>query len=284
MSARTLFGGRGWYRFARNPLSLLGLGLVVGFVALALLAPWVTPYPRHAGTFVDFANASKPPGGSYWFGTDVVGRDVLSRVAFGYRISLQIGIVVLMIAVPIGVTLGLAAGFYGGPVETVIMRVTDIFLSIPPLVLALAILGVMAPTLTNAMVAISAMWWPWYTRLTYNLTRSLKHEAYVTAAAVVGASDAHLLAREILPNCVPSLLTKMTLDLGFVILIAASLGFLGLGVQAPAPELGSMVADGAKNLPDLWWLSVFPGLGILVAVLGFNLLGDGLKDLLDVEI
>lgn len=283
MTVRTLVDSRAWYRFSRNPLSLLGLALVIGVVLLAVLAPWVTPHPRHAGSFVDFANASKPPSTAYWFGTDVVGRDVLSRVAFGYRISLQIGIVVLMIAVPIGVALGLMAGFYGGWVETIIMRVTDIFLSVPPLVLALAILGLMAPTLTNAMIAISAMWWPWYTRLVYNQTRALKQEGYVTAAAVVGASDAHLLVREILPNCMPSLLTKMTLDLGFVILIASSLGFLGLGVQAPAPELGSMVADGAKNLPDLWWLSVFPGLAILVAVLGFNLLGDGLKDLLDVE-
>ena len=283
MSLRTLFNSRAWYRFSRNPLSFLGLGLVVAFMLLALLAPFLTPYPRHAGAFVDFANASKPPSAAYWFGTDVVGRDVLTRVAYGYQVSLQIGIVVLAIATPIGVSLGLIAGYYGGRIEMVVMRVTDIFLSIPPLVLALAILGVMAPTLTNAMIAISAMWWPWYTRLVFNLTRSLRNEAYVVAAEVVGASDAHVLLREILPNCMPSLLTKMTLDLGFVILIASSLGFLGLGVQAPTPELGSMVADGAKNLPDLWWLSVFPGLAILVAVLGFNLLGDGLKDVLDVE-
>ena len=275
---------RAWYQFSRNPLSILGLALMLAILLAALLAPFVTPYPRAASGFVDFAHAGEPPGSTHWFGTDLAGRDVLTRVVFAYRISLEIGLVVLLIAAPVGIAVGLVAGYYEGWVRTVLMRMTDVFLSIPPLVLALAILGVLPPTLGNAMIAISAMWWPWYARLVFSLTRSLRREVYVVAARVVGASDLHVMLREILPNCLPSVLTKVTLDLGFVILIAASLGFLGLGVQAPTPELGSMVAEGAANLPDLWWMTVFPGLGILVAVLGFNLLGDGLKDMLDVEL
>ncbi len=284
MNPAALFRSRGWYKFSRNKLSVFGLVLVICSILMAALAPVITPYPKHAGPFVDFANATKPPSADHWFGTDVVGRDIFSRVVFGYQVSLKLAVIVLAIAVPLGVLPGLIAGYFGGWWETVIMRVTDVFLSIPPLVLALAIMGFLQPTLTNAMIAISAMWWPWYTRLLYNLTRQIKNEDYVTAAEVVGASHWHILLREILPNCVPSLLTKMTLDMSFVILLAAGLGFLGLGVQPPTPELGSMVAEGANYLPSLWWLPVFSGLAILIAVLGFNLLGDGLRDLLDVDI
>jgi peptide/nickel transport system permease protein len=284
MNPVALFRSRGWYKFSRNKLSVFGLVLVIGFVSVAMLASVITPYPEHAGPFVDFANATQPPSLAHWFGTDVIGRDILSRVVFGYRVSLELAFIVLVIAVPTGVIPGLIAGYFGGWWEAVIMRVTDVFLSIPPLVLALAIMGFLEPTLTNAMIAISAMWWPWYTRLLYNLTRQLKNEDYVTAAEVVGAPHWHVLLREILPNCVPSLLTKMTLDMSFVILLAAGLGFLGLGVQPPTPELGSMVAEGANYLPSLWWLPVFSGLAILIAVLGFNLLGDGLRDMLDVDI
>ncbi|MDP6786788.1 MAG: ABC transporter permease [Rhodospirillales bacterium] len=284
MNPLAIFRSRGWYKFSRNKLSVFGLVLVIGFVSLAILASVITPFPEHAGPFVDFANATKPPSAVYWFGTDVVGRDILTRVVFGYRVSLELAVIVLVIAVPLGVVPGLIAGYFGGWWETVIMRLTDVFLSVPPLVLALAIMGFLKPTLTNAMIAISAMWWPWYTRLLYNLTRQLKNEGYVTAAEVVGAPHWHVLLREILPNCVPSLLTKMTLDMSFVILLAAGLGFLGLGVQPPTPELGSMVAEGANYLPSLWWLPVFSGFAILIAVLGFNLLGDGLRDLLDVDL
>ena len=278
-----IFGSRAWYKFSRNPLSVVGLGIVVVIVLAAAFAPFVTPYPQHARAFVDFANASLAPSSTYLLGTDVIGRDVLTRIIFGYRVSLMLGVVVLTIAVPIGVGLGLLAGYFGTRTETVIMRITDVFLAIPPLVLALAIMGFLEPTLMNAMIAVAAMWWPWYTRLVYNITRSLRHEGYVIAAEVVGASHLHMLLREILPNALPSILTKMTLDLGFVILIASSLSFLGLGVQPPTPDLGSMVAKGADYLPDIWWYPVFPGLAILVIVLGFNLLGDGLRDMLDVD-
>ena len=278
-----IFGSRAWYKFSRNPLSVVGLGIVVVIVLAAAFAPFVTPYPQHASAFVDFANASLAPSSTYLLGTDVIGRDVLTRIIFGYRVSLMLGVVVLAIAVPIGVGLGLLAGYFGTRTETIIMRITDVFLAIPPLVLALAIMGFLEPTLTNAMIAVAAMWWPWYTRLVYNITRSLRHEGYVIAAEVVGASHLHMLLREILPNALPSILTKMTLDLGFVILIASSLSFLGLGVQPPTPDLGSMVAKGADYLPDIWWFPVFPGLAILVIVLGFNLLGDGLRDMLDVD-
>lgn len=267
-----------------NPLSLLGM-ILVGFVVIvAAFADVLAPYPAHAGAVVDFVNANKPPSANYWLGTDVVGRDILSRIFYAYRVALGLGIVVLSIAVPIGVTVGLVAGYLGGWADYILMRITDIFLSIPPLVLALAIMGLMEPTLLNGMIAVTAMWWPWYARLVYNITRGEKVEGYVLAAEVIGASRAWVMFREILPNCVPAIVTKMTLDFGFVILIASSLSFLGLGVQAPTPDLGSMVSEGTRYLPDSWWLTVFPGLAILIAVFGFNLIGDVLRDVLEPDL
>jgi peptide/nickel transport system permease protein len=267
----------------RNPLSLIGLVLVALVVLSALLADLITPFPAHVGAVVDFSNFNKPPHWPNIFGTDLVGRDLFTRVIYAYRISLILGVVVLAIAVPVGVAIGLCAGYLGGWTEYLLMRLTDVFLSIPPLVLAMSIMGLLQPTLTNGMIAVTAMWWPWYTRLVYNIARSEKEEGYVLAAEVIGASKFHIMFREILPNCVPSVITKMTLDFGFVILIASSLSFLGLGVQPPTPDLGSMVADGAKYLPDSWWLTVFPGLAILVAVFGFNLIGDALREILGVD-
>lgn len=268
---------------ARNPLSLIGLVLVAVVVLSALLADFITPFPEHVGAVVDFSNFNKPPQWPNIFGTDLVGRDLFTRVVYAYRISLILGIVVLALAVPVGVAIGLAAGYLGGWTEYVLMRITDVFLSVPPLVLAMSMMGLLAPTLTNGMIAVTVMWWPWYTRLVYNIARSEKEEGYVLAAEVIGASKMHIMFREILPNCVPSIVTKMTLDFGFVILIASSLSFLGLGVQPPTPDLGSMVAEGAKYLPDSWWLTVFPGLAILVAVFGFNLIGDALREILGAD-
>ena len=267
----------------RNPMSLLGL-ILVGIVVLsALLAPWIAPYPDHSGAVVDFLNNNRAPSLKNLMGTDLVGRDILSRIMYGYQISLVLGVIVLAIATPIGTVFGLIAGYRGGWVEIVLMRIVDIFLSIPPLVLAIAMMGVLEPTLTNAMLAVTLMWWPWYARLVYSIARGEREEGYVVAAEVIGASTWHIIFREILPNCLPAIITKMTLDMGFVIIIASSLSFLGLGVQPPTPDLGSMVAEGARYLPDSWWLTVFPGLSILVAVFGFNLLGDGLREALEVQ-
>jgi peptide/nickel transport system permease protein len=276
--------GRNWYKFSRNPLSLIGLFTVSLVVFLAVFAPLVAPYPQHASAFVDFDNASLPPSRTYLLGTDVVGRDILSRIFFGFRFSLMMGGVVLALVVPPGVTLGLIAGYNQGTwLETVIMRVTDIFLAVPPLILALAITSVLTPNLFNAMIAVSLMWWPWYTRLVYGLASTLRNEFFVSSAETLGASKAHIIFKEILPNCISPVFTKMSLDMGWVILLGSALSFVGLGVQPPKPGLGTMVADGAKYLPDQWWISVFPALAIVLVVLGFNLLGDGLRDMFAAE-
>jgi peptide/nickel transport system permease protein len=281
MSATIAATHRLWRRFARSSVSVVGAGLVALVVLLAAVGPLVTPYPQHVGAFVDFANASQPPSLAHPFGTDLVGRDLMTRVMAGIRLSLLLAIVVLGLALPPGMAIGLAAGYRRGLVAEALMRTTDVFLAVPPLVLALAIMGFLEPTLTNAMIAVAAMWWPWYARITYSLARSLSEEPFVKAAVVVGAPGWHILFREILPNCLPTILTKATLDIGFVILIASSLSFLGLGVQPPTPDLGSMVAEGARYLPDYWWFPLFPGLAIMVTVLGFNLLGDGMRDVLE---
>ena len=271
----------GWRAFRRNPMSLIGLVLVAVVVYSALFADLIAPYPSHAGSIGDFAAMDAPPNGKYLLGTDTIGRDLLTRIIYGYRLSLEMAVVVLAITTPIGVVIGLVAGYLGPVWSYVLMRLTDVFLSIPPLVLAMSIMGFLEPSAIHGMMAVAAMWWPWYARLTYNLTRAEKQEGYVLAAETVGAGMPHILFREILPNCLPAIFTKMTIDVGFVILIASSLSFLGLGAQAPTPDLGSMVADGAKYMPDSWWLALFPALAILIAVMGFNLLGDGLREAAD---
>lgn len=276
--------GRAWYKFSHNPLSLIGLGSVLLVILAAMFAPFITPYPEHVKPFTDFANASTPPNGTYWFGTDEIGRDIFSRVIFGYRFSLLIGIVVLSIVVPVGVVTGLLAGYYQHTwIDTIIMRVTDIFLAVPPLILALSVASILKPNLFNAMLAVCLTWWPWYTRLVYSLTTGMRNEFFVRSAEVTGAGTGHILLREILPNCISPILTKMSLDMGWVIIIGASLSFVGLGVQPPRPGLGTMVAGGTRYLPDQWWISVFPALAIVFVVLGFNLLGDGLRDLFAAE-
>lgn len=272
-----------WYRFSHNPTALIGTAIVILAVLAAILAPYITPYPDHAGAVVDFRSRHLPPSGAHWFGTDNVGRDILTRSIYGLRVSLLLAFVVLAIAVPIGTVLGLVAGYFGGWTETVIMRVTDIALAIPPLIMALAVAAVLSPSLTNAMLAISALWWTWHARLVYSLTRQIRAQEYVEAAETLGASKFHILFREILPNCMGAIAVKTSLDAGFVILVGAALSFLGLGIQPPTPDLGTMVASGAGFLPNYWWESVMPGCVILILALGFNLLGDGLRDLFDVE-
>jgi len=270
---------KGWYRFSRNPLSVIGLVTLVVIVLAAVLAPYITPYPEHARPYTNFREASLPPSTTHFFGTDRIGRDVFSRVIFGYRFSLLIGVVVLSIGVPIGVTLGLIAGYYNGSwIEAAIMRVTDIFLAVPPLVLALAICAMLTPKLSNQMIAISMVFWPWYSRLVFAVASSLRNQFFVREAELTGASKPHILFKEILPNCFAPIMTKMTLDMGIVILVGASLSFIGLGVQPPKPGLGTMVAEGAKRLPGEWWSTIFPALAIVVVILAFNLVGDGLRD------
>jgi peptide/nickel transport system permease protein len=276
--------GRAWYKFSRNALSVVGATTVVVLVLLAIFAPYVTPYPKHAGAFTDFAHAKAPPSWQYLFGTDQIGRDILTRIVFGLRSSLLMGVVVLVLVVPPGVLLGLLAGYFQGTwIDTIIMRITDIFLSVPPLILALAVASVLEPNLWNGMMAVSLMWWPWYTRLVYGLGVALRNEYFVTAAEVTGASTAHIIFREILPNTLSPILTKMSLDVAWVIIIGSMLSFVGLGVQPPEPSLGTMIADGARYLPDQWWIAVFPALAIVVVVLGFNLLGDGVRDMFAAE-
>lgn len=272
-----------WYRFSRNPTAVIGATIVVICVLAAIFAPLITPYPEHVGAAVNFRARHLPPSAEYWFGTDNVGRDIFTRVVFGMRVSLLLALVVLGTAVPVGTVLGLLAGYFGGWVEISIMRITDISLAIPPLVMALAVAAVLSPDLVNAMLAIAALWWTWHTRLIYSITRQLRTQEFVEAAETLGASKFHILFREILPNCVSALAVKTSLDAGFVILVGASLSFLGLGIQPPTPDLGTMVASGAAFLPDYWWESVLPGCAILFVALGFNLLGDGLRDLFDVE-
>ena len=276
--------GRSWYKFSRNPLSVVGLVVVISLILIATFAPIVAPYPKHAGPFTDFAHAKVPPGLKYIFGTDQIGRDVLSRIIFGLRSSLLMGVVVLALVVPPGVMLGLVAGYFQDSwIDTVIMRVTDIFLAVPPLILALAVASVLKPNLWNGMLAVSLMWWPWYTRLVYGVSTALRNEYFVSAAEVTGASTAHILFREILPNTLSPILTKMSIDVAWVIIIGSMLSFVGLGVQPPEPSLGTMIADGSRYLPDQWWITVFPALTIVFIVLGFNLMGDGVRDMFGAE-
>lgn len=275
---------RSWRRFARNRSAVVGLVLVVGLVAVALLAPYITPFPHHVGPFVDFANTHRPPGGPYLFGTDEAGRDIFTRTIYGIRYALLMPLVVLGISVPVGVLLGLIAGYFKGFIELVIMRFTDMVLAIPPLALALAITAVLEPDLLNTMLALTFIWWTWHARLIHGIVSSLRSEDYIQACRVMGASRFHILFRELLPNCVSAIIVKTTLDIAFVIEIAAGLSFLGLGVRPPTPALGTMVANGVTYLPHIWWGAVFPGLAILLLVVAFSLLGEGLRDLLDVEV
>jgi peptide/nickel transport system permease protein len=272
-----------WYRFSRNPSAVIGAAIVVICILAAIFAPLITPYPDHVGAVVDFRSRHQPPSLEHWFGTDNVGRDIFSRAVFGMRISLLLALFVLGTAVPVGTVLGLLAGYYGGWVEIVIMRFTDIALAIPGLVMVMAIAAVLSPDLLTSMIAIAALWWTWHARLIYSITRQIRIQDYIEAAETLGASTFHILFREILPNCVSALAVKTSLDCGFVILIGASLSFLGLGIQPPTPDLGTMVASGAAFLPSYWWESVLPGSAILFVSLGFNLLGDGLRDMFDVE-
>ena len=274
--------GKNWYRFSRNTLSIVGLVIVAGMIISAIFAPWITPYPEHAGPFVDLEDTLQSPSLQHPCGTDEVGRDIFSRIIFAFRGALIMVVIVLTLASPSGIIMGLIAGYFQNTwIDTIIMRITDIFVSIPPFILALAVASVLKPNLENAMVAITFAWWPSYTRLVYGMTSSIRNEYFVIAADLTGASKFHILFREILPNCLSPVFTKMALDVGWIILIGASLSFIGLGEQPPTPALGQMVSDGTMYLPSFWWMTIFPAIAIVIAILGFNLMGDGLRDMLE---
>ncbi len=275
---------KAWYKYSLNKTSVVGLAIVVFVAICAIFQPLLAPFPDHAGAFVDFGNANTPPNAVNWFGTDGVGRDILSRIMYAYRSAFLLGMGCLVLVVPLGVCLGLVAGYWKGRwFSTAIMRTTDVFLSIPPLIMALCVCAIMKPTLFNSLLAISVSWWPWYCRLVYGMAASKRNEMYIKSAELLGASRLHILIKEILPNCLSSVFTKMTLDMGWIILTGATLSFVGMGEQPPTPALGTMVADGAKYLPGQWWVAIFPALAIMLIVLGFNLMGDGLKDMLSDE-
>ncbi len=260
---------------------MLGLGIIFFFMLFVIFGPMIVPYPEDAQGAVHLESKLLGPSAEHWFGTDEVGNDVMTRVIIGARVSLQIGLIVTGIAILIGVPLGMIAGYFGGWIEEAIMRFTDIFLSIPGLVLAIAIVGVLGPGISNVMLALSLVWWPGYVRLIQAKTISLKSSIYVDAARSMGASPLRIVFIHILPNCMSPIIVKASMDMGMAILMAASMGFLGLGAQPPFPEWGAMISVGRNYLPDWWWYSFFPGLAIYLTVLGFNLLGDGLRDILD---
>ncbi|WP_288900669.1 nickel transporter permease [uncultured Sneathiella sp.] len=267
--------------FRNNGAAMIGLLIIAGFMFLVIFGPSIVPYPEDALGATHIEQKLQPPSAEHWFGTDEVGNDVFTRVVIGARVSLQIGLIITGISMLIGVPLGIIAGYVGGWVEESIMRITDIFLSIPGLILAIAIVGVLGPGIGNAMLAISLVWWPGYVRLVQAKTLSLKSAIYVDAARSMGASKMRIVFVHILPNCLSPIIVKVSMDMGMAILYAASLGFLGLGAQPPFPEWGAMISVGRNYLPDWWWYSFFPGLAIFLTVLGFNLLGDGLRDILD---
>jgi peptide/nickel transport system permease protein len=267
--------------YARSASSMGGLALIALFLVVAAVGPWIVPYPEDARGAVHLDRKLQPPGAAHWFGTDEVGNDVYTRVVLGARVSLQIGLIITVLAALLGVPLGVVAGYVGGGPGELIMRVTDVFLSVPALVLALAVVGALGPGILNAMLALSLVWWPGYVRLVQSKTLALAHETYVEAARAGGAGGVRIVFLHILPNCVSPIVVKASMDMGSAILAAASLGFIGLGAQPPYPEWGAMISYGRNYLPTWWWYSAFPGLAIYLTVLGFNLVGDGLRDLLD---
>jgi len=270
--------------FAQNKLSIIGLLMILTLMFAAIFAPVLAPYPSHAEAGVYFDQAHEPPSLEHPMGTDTSGRDIFSRILFGARISLLMGVVVLSIAISIGVTLGLVAGYLGGTVNAVIMRVTDIFLAIPPTLLAMAVVAATGASLFNVMVAIAFSWWSWYTRLVQGEVLSIKENEFIESSRALGSGWIRTTFKEILPNVMSPITVKATLDMGFVILVGAGLSFLGLGAQPPTPTWGAMIAQGRNYVTSYWWIAVFPGLAISFAVLGFNFIGDGLRDVFDVDV
>jgi peptide/nickel transport system permease protein len=267
-----------WLALRGNPLALIGLAIVLGIVIIAATAPWLTDRSPYAQMLTD---RLLPPSEDHWFGTDELGRDIYARILYGSRITLSIVFLVSIIVLPVGLIVGTVAGYVGGLLETALMRVTDIFLAFPRLIMALAFVAALGPGIENAIIAISLTAWPPYARLARAETLTIRRSEYVMAAKLQGASSLRIIASHIMPLCLPSVIVRLTLDMAGVILIAAGLGFLGLGTQPPAPEWGLMVSKGRDFVLDQWWVAAMPGLAIFIVSLGFNLLGDGLRDVFD---
>jgi peptide/nickel transport system permease protein len=262
-------------------LAAVGAVLLLLIVLSALAAPWLAPYPQDGTTATHATESLLAPGGSHLMGTDQVGRDVLSRLLYGGRTSLFIAVVVLFLSAAVGVTLGVIAGYAGGVVRDVIMRVTDVFLAFPALLLSLALAVVLQPSVRTAILAIAATWWPWYTRLTASIASSIRSRGYVDAARCLGVAPVRVMLRHVLPNSLTPVLVQLSLDAGGVILTAAALSYLGLGAQEPTSEWGLMVEQGQSLFTTDWWVVTFPGLAILLTAFSFNVLGEGLRAALD---
>ena len=272
---RLYFGCR---RFAENPLAMIGLGILVLLLLVAIFAPWIAPYQMNDQ---NLGRRLLPPSGDHLFGTDELGRDIFSRVVYGSRITLQITFLVAVIAAPIGLLVGTVSGYFGGWTDTILMRVTDIFLSFPGLILALAFVAALGPGIRNAIIAIALTVWPPIARLARAETLTVRSSDYIAAIRAQGAPAWRIVVKHIMPMCLSSVIIRITLNMAQIILTAAALGFLGLGAQPPMPEWGAMLSTGRQYLLGSWFLAAAPGLAILVVSLGFNLFGDGLRDVLD---
>ena len=267
--------------FFRDRLAVIGVAWIAFMIFVAIAAPWIAPYPAQGQGASHLASRFEAPSAQHPFGTDNLGRDILSRVIFGARIPLIISSVVAAVVLLIGPLLGALAGYYGGWPDEIIMRITDVFLAFPALVLAMAMVAILGPNVRNLAIAITVTWWPWYTRLVRGMAVSLRERPYVEAAKTMGVRSPVIVLRHILPNAFGPVVVQITLDIGTVILEVAGLSFLGLGAQPPTPEWGLMVSDGVQYILAQWWISFFPGVAIFLLVLAFNLVGDGLRDVLD---
>ncbi|MEZ5887999.1 MAG: ABC transporter permease [Paracoccaceae bacterium] len=268
-----------WLRLRRNPLTMLGLAISVALLMIALFAPILAPHDPIAQNLAE--RFIRPFSAGHWLGTDEFGRDILSRILYGSRITLYIVALVILTAPVAGLIIGTVAGYFGGWVDQVLMRITDIFLAFPKLILALALVAVLGPGMVNAVLAIALTSWPPYARVARAETLTVRNSDYIAAVRLQGAGRARIIWGHIMPMCLPSVVIRVTLDMAGVILTAAGLGFLGLGVQPPLPEWGLMISAGRKYLFEQWWVATMPGLAIFIVSLGFNLLGDGLRDVLD---
>ena len=269
---------RAWLLFRRNPAAMAGLAVAVLLVGAAILAPVIAPLDPAAQ---DLAHRLAPAGPVHWLGTDELGRDIYSRVIYGGRITLGMVVAVVVLVAPLGLAVGCVAGYAGGMWDKLLMRVTDIFLAFPRLILALAFVAALRPGIPSAVAAIALTAWPPYARLARAETIGYRGADFIAAARLTGASAGRIVLRHIAPLCLPSLIVRMTLDMSAIILTAAALGFLGMGAQPPSPEWGAMVASGRRFILDQWWVPTAPGAAIFLASLAFNLLGDGLRDVLD---